>query len=184
MHYLHKILVYIPDAIPDQTGMSRDDLLNAIRTHASDETEGFYGTVYDWRETESAGRWTQQYPINVLLAEEGTERFLKELSEVKNGQTDEIQFCMDCLEKTVGTDLKCISEIVQKRQESTQVLEGVDFMTTYYLRHIATLLYGEYCSDSCFYNTYQCTACLYPADMDEIKRVPADWALVMFDYHN
>ena len=32
MHYLHKILVYIPDAVTDRDNYERSELIDAIRT--------------------------------------------------------------------------------------------------------------------------------------------------------
>lgn len=184
MHYLHKILVYLPEAIPDREGVSRNDVISAVRAYAENVTEDFYGTVFDWRETDTAGRWSNRYPVNVLLCEEDTERFQKELSEAREGQEKEIRFCMEHLEQTAGTDLAQIAKTVWKQCEPTQKLEGVDFMTTYYLNRIASLLNGDYDSDSCFYNSYQYTARLYPADIEKVKQAPADWAMALFDYHN
>lgn len=34
MHYLHKILVYIPDVVSDRRGCEKTELLEAIRNHA------------------------------------------------------------------------------------------------------------------------------------------------------
>lgn len=38
MHYLHKILVYIPSAIPAYEGATRDEILEAVKSHARNET--------------------------------------------------------------------------------------------------------------------------------------------------
>ena len=62
MHYLHKILVYIPSAIPAYEGATRDEILEAVRNHARNETEDFLGRVFDWREEYSAGGWESTYP--------------------------------------------------------------------------------------------------------------------------
>ena len=39
MHYLHKILVYIPDVVSDRRGCEKTELLEAIRNHAENQTE-------------------------------------------------------------------------------------------------------------------------------------------------
>ena len=39
MHYLHKILVYIPEITDTPNEMSREDLLKEIRSHADSTTD-------------------------------------------------------------------------------------------------------------------------------------------------
>ena len=88
MHYLHKILVYIPDAVTDRDNYERSELIDAIRTHAENTTEEFYQSVFDWRETDSAGSWSDEYPVNVLLAQDDVEQFIRELFGARNSQFD------------------------------------------------------------------------------------------------
>lgn len=184
MHYLHKILVYIPDAVEKSKEYERNEMINVIRTYAEYTTEDFSQIAFGWRETDSAGRWRNEYPVNVLLAEDDVERFINEVSTVKEIQANEIRTCLAKLEKTIGTDLKHITDVILKRHSYMEEMDGADFMTAYYLHSIAAQLYGEYLSNSFFYNTHNCTAFLYPEDMSTIKESPNDWALVMFDYHN
>ena len=85
--------------------------------HAENTTEEFYQSVFDWRETDSAGSWSDEYPVNVLLAQDDVEQFIRELFGARNSQFDEIQYSLEQLENTVGTDLKRIAEhIMQKRR--------------------------------------------------------------------
>ena len=42
MHYLHKILVYIPDVVSDRRDYEKTELLEAIRNHAENQTESYY----------------------------------------------------------------------------------------------------------------------------------------------
>ena len=77
MHYLHKILVFIPYVIESCGEISnKSDLMNEIRVYAECETEPYYTMAFDWRETQTAGRWENEYPENVLLAEDNTSRNL------------------------------------------------------------------------------------------------------------
>lgn len=83
MHYLHKILVYIPDALADADNCDLDETISAVRAYADSETEPYYGQAFDWRETETAGRWRNVYPENVLLAADDVDYFVEELENAK-----------------------------------------------------------------------------------------------------
>ena len=49
-----------------------------------------------------------------------------------------------------------------------------------HIRCVSQFLAGEYQISSRFYNTWEKTARLLPKDIDEIKKLPGDWALVQF----
>lgn len=55
MHYLHKILVYIPDAVSAEAEMTKEEKMDAVRSYADEQTADYYGSVFDWRETDCAG---------------------------------------------------------------------------------------------------------------------------------
>lgn len=184
MHYLHKILVYIPDAVADSDGMNRDELLNAVHTYAENETESYYGQAFDWRETSSAGHWSSSYPVNVLLASDDLALFMEELDNCQQVQRTEVNASLQELKKTVGTDLVQIVEGIWERNWEDEPNCGFTFMTAYYLHNLASLLYGTYYADSCFYKAHECTARLYRSDMETVRDKPESWALVVFDYHN
>lgn len=80
MHYLHKILVHIPDV--DDEGENKEEIKELIRSKAEDVTENYADQTFDWRETESAGRWKGEYPEQVYIAADNLDWFLKELEEV------------------------------------------------------------------------------------------------------
>ena len=90
MHYLHKILVHISDVEVHE----KNELIDAVRRYAENETEDAYGQAYDWRETDCAGRWSSEYPINVLFASDDVKRFVKELKDTMEVQKSEIQSCL------------------------------------------------------------------------------------------
>lgn len=184
MHYLHKILVHIPDAVADLDGMSQEELLDAVRTHAENETESYYGQAFDWRETASAGRWSNSYPVNVLLASNDPALFMEELDHCQQIQRMEINASLQELKKTVGTDLVQIADGIWEHNWEDEPNRGFTFMTAYYLHNLASLLYGTYYADSCFYNAHGCTARLYRSDMEAVREKSENWALVVFDYHN
>lgn len=184
MHYLHKILVHIPDAIDVVEETPREEILSAVTSYARNETERFYEKAYDWREDDSAGGWVEEYPQQAYLASEDLEWFIKELENVLHTQKAEITFALDHLKDTVGTDLlQIVSKLWSRDVRSDASSLNTTAMPAYHLRVLAELLYGEYRCDSCFYNTTENTARLFQRDLDEIRQNPSEWALVMFDYH-
>lgn len=184
MHYLHKILVYVPDVIgTSDENLSEKELFESIRSHAENETESFCEEVFDWRETDSAGRWSDRYPQQVYLAEKDLDWFIKELQDSIAAQRNEIEMCMEQLKSSVGTNLEDIVNGLWTRKAMYDSTDGFNVMTPYYLNEIAAHLYGRYRCDSYFYNVHDCTARLYNSDLDMIRQEPQNWALVMFDYH-
>lgn len=180
MHILHKILVHIPDAVACREGCDRDSLRSEIRNYAEDSTEIYCKEVFDWRETGTAGRWSSDYPVNVLLASEDAERFEKELQEVQCLQSEKIQTCLEDLKKTAGMDLE---QIVQALASRAQEQDHALWHSSYLFFCLASYLHGRYRCDSYFYNTYNNTARLYASDIERIRETPQDWAMVLFDYH-
>lgn len=184
MHYLHKILVYIPDALADADNCDLDETISAVRAYADSETEPYYGQAFDWRETETAGRWRNVYPENVLLAADDVDYFVEELENAKRNQCNEIDCCLAELKRTVGINLEKIINGILIRGSYEEELNGFNFMTPYYLHNISSHLHGDYRCDSYFFNSHDYTSRLYPTDFEKIKSNPTDWALVVFDYHN
>lgn len=187
MHYLHKILVYIP-YVKESCGESnnKSELINNIRMYAEHETEEYYGMAFDWRETRTAGRWESEYPENVLLAEDNVQKFVDELKTTMTNQKSYIDDALTKLKKTTGTNLE---ELVERQWGSDRYSfnEDDDLIietSMLNLMNIILMLDGTYTSDSMFYNTYNKTARLYPSDIRIAERYPEDWALVMFDYHD
>lgn len=68
MWILHKILIYIPDVGSIEHEACDTELIDSIRSYARIETEDFYPSVFDYRETENADSCDSNYPNNVLLA--------------------------------------------------------------------------------------------------------------------
>lgn len=184
MHFLHKILVHIPSAIDVVEETPRAEILNAVTCYARNETECFYERAYDWREDDSAGRWSDEYPQQAYLASEDLEWFMKELDEIQREQKYEIDFALKNLQESMGTNVAEIAtELWNRNSRNYDSTTGATDMSAYYLHVLAQFLYGEYRCDSCFYNTKEYTARLYQSDLDAIRGNPENWALVMFDYH-
>lgn len=174
MHYLHKILVHVPDCVEYEE--SWDEKRETIRSAAESGTEDFYERVFDWRETDCAGRWHEDYPEQVYLASDNIDWFVNELIEVRDSQDADIQSCMDQLKNSVGLDLEAIRKKIDEHENG--------FMLAYYLTRFADILSGHYISSSGFYNLRDDTAKVTQEIIEEIKAEPDKWALVMFDYHN
>lgn len=117
------------------------------------------------------------------FAEDDPEHFISELTAVIENQKEELQSCLAQLKNTVGTDLEEIAKRIFSQTADDVCRDGVTFMTSYYLHCAAAYLRGEYRCSSYFYNVHDCTARLYPADIEAVKSEPQNWALVMFDYH-
>lgn len=182
MHYLHKILVNVAE-LEKQEGHKLD--ADDVRCYAESSTDDYYNQAFDWRETDSAGRWEAEYPKQVYFASDDIEWFKKELNEVIAIQKDNLDSAVAQLRATCGTDLdKIIESLWQFNDVFDKQEDGANGMTAYYLSKVAQILHGEYKADSCFYNTNTYSARLYQSDIDEVIKVPENWALVMFDYHD
>lgn len=182
MHYLHKILVNVAE-LKRQEGHrpSKEE----VRYFAESSTENYYNQAFDWRETDSAGRWKTEYPKQVYFAAKDIEWFKKELNEVIAIQKNNIDSAVAQLRATCGTDLdKIIESLWQFNDVYDKRDDGANGMTAYYLSKVAQILHGDYKADSCFYNTATYSARLYPSDIEEVIKEPQNWALVMFDYHD
>lgn len=184
MHYLHRILVYIPDVSNDVISLKRDSLISTIRSHAESETEAFLGEVFDWRETDTAGRWSGEYPVNVLLGGDDPTALYNAVDECFQIQKSEIDHLIAILKSSVGVDIEQIANGIWERNYNDKPQNGFDWLTAFYLNRLSNLLYGHYIDESLFYNVHQYTARIYKSTLAALKEKPKDWALVMFDYHN
>ena len=180
MHVLHRILVHIPDAC-NVSGMEREEIIDSVRSQAESRTEEFADIVYDWRETETAGGWSEEYPENVLLGSESQERLIEELEEVRKFQCGEIEANLASFKERAGNSL---TAAVNMMQVSSEEQDGREVsMARYYLKKLAKLLCGEYNCDSGFYDTESYSARVDNGTLEKVRRKPEDWALVCFDYH-
>ena len=92
MHILVNHLVRMP-TVAQQTAFDeadREDTADALRRYAEDQTECFCDDAFDWRETETAGGWADEYPENVLFAVDDPESFTKRLVEIRNRQKEDV----------------------------------------------------------------------------------------------
>lgn len=169
MHALHKILVRV-----DDKDANRKEIIATARAEAQELTEEFYDRAFDWRETDTAGRWEDMYPENVLLSKEGIDKFVRELEAVRNYQHDQITMCVQQINK-VSTDLETIVE------NNIDVVQ--DHGILFEIKLLAELLSGDYVFDSGFFDSDWYSAKLTDGTIDKVKKDPDGWALVLFDYH-
>jgi len=173
MHILHKILVKINDKYIPEPSEDRDEFLDDIRRRAEELTDDYYEQAFDWRETETAGRWEDEYPVNVILSKDDIDRFIEELNGCIASQRREIDYHLENICKT-SSDIR---ELVKIDKENPGTTPNWD------LRCLSELMYGVYNCDSAFFNTEEYSAKITRYTIDEVKRTPDKWALVMFDCH-
>ena len=172
MHILHKILVRINGYSPI-IAKDREALINMVRHRAEEMTEEYYGQAFDCRETDTAGRWSGVYPVNVLLSSDNINIFVEELKDCLEFRISEMQYHLDNICK-VSSDIKTLFDIERRSPRS---------VPSWDLRCLSELMCGIYNFDSGFYNTEEYTAKITERTIETVKSSPDDWALVMFDYH-
>lgn len=172
MHALHKILVRINGHTPI-IATDREELINEIRHRAVSMTDEDYGKAFDWRETDTAGRWSEVYPVNVILSRDNIDIFVEKLKDCLESQISEMRYHLDNICK-VSSDIKTLFDIECSSPGS---------VPSWDLRCLSELMYGIYNFDSGFYNTEEYTAKITESTIEAVKSSPDDWALVMFDYH-
>ena len=167
MHALHRILVKVCDS---------RNTAGDIRSFAESETEGF-DEAYDWRETDSSGRWSDEYPENVIFGREKVNVLIGELNEVKDEQERTLKYHIRELKKDFPTLNLC--EMIKLMSIS----RSASSFSSYHLKCIAEALSGDYTFDSCFYDTTTGYATVDDRVIEKVKENPSEWALVLFDYH-
>jgi len=168
MHTLHRILV--------NTENLKTQDKNTTRDFADTETQDFYGTVFDWRETDNAGIWSNEFPDNVLLGSENLELIIQQIERCQELQKEEINHYLKLVKEKLGDSLTTITEVASNKSEEIS-------HQLYLLKKLASLLYGEYTFDSYFYDLDARTSKITSDTIDKIKQSPENWALVLFDYH-
>ena len=178
MHALHRILVYIPDVI----GVAYDsEYKDDIREFANTDTEMYGdGNVFDWRETDTAGRWSGDYPDNVIYAGDDLENVIRLLEIARAYQQEQIQWSLDRIRETFGTT--DVAEIIKTLADKEPNFETSWYL--YYVEHLVKILGGTYDFDSMFYNAAEGNSFITDSLIERIRKNPKDYALVLFDYHN
>lgn len=168
MHALHRILVKLED---------KDETIEEIRSVAKSETEDYYN-AYDWRETDTAGRWESEYPCNVILGRDEPDKIIDELLVVRDQQENILRHHVESLKKYCPS--MNIEDIIKNSPRSSF---GEGGLISYHLKCISGLLVGAYDFYSAFFNTEECDSIINDELINEIRKKPEDWAVVLFDCH-
>lgn len=184
MHILNRILVNVEEALEGKCDIDRSEVISMVRNYAEQETDCFYAIAYDWRETDTAGRWAAQYPENVLLGSEDPDQLCKEIAAAEISQKERLDSCLKILEEYASMPFSELVQTIWTRHVSLPVNAtfAADMASTCFII-IAKLLTGEYFSNSLFYDTDKRTARINPYTYMKIQENPGDWALVFFDQH-
>lgn len=179
MHSLHKILVNLKQFGP----ATPEELIRNARLRAEAETSEYADTAFDWRDTATAGRWAEEYPVNVMLGGSEPERIVKELEEAKSLQEGEMNEHFDNLGKAATCSLVDLKKAVFEHEEIAGKSSTRFSSVGYSLKCIGRLLSGDYYFSSYFYDTDSYTALITQETIQKVNACPSDWALVFFDYH-
>lgn len=160
MHALHKILLRV----------DKSETKDEIRRRAEEVTEEFCDKVYDWRETETAGHWSDRYPENVILSKDDVKRFLEELNDCIEHQRSEVHYHEER-----------VREVAFNIHDLVELSAEIECLAS--LLALKSLLYGDYTFDSQFYDVDDYSALINEQTIRKVEEAPDKWALVLFDYH-
>ena len=142
MHILHKILVYNEDGFD---GMLEKERISTARCMAENSTDSYFGDVYDWRETETAGAWSEEYPKQVYFADENLEWFINEIKESVQSQKAEIACYMERIKSKNGTDFEVlINGLLDDNLQPEAVSPRFNSDIAFALLKVSRLVYGDY----------------------------------------
>ena len=188
MFSTHAILVnttYASDAAnKNLSEMTKEEIKEMVINYATNETECFYGPVFDCRDL------VEDQPV--VFAADSWSLFEEILLAVDRDQKNYAKHMLNFLKREAGsTDVSEILSNLFLTRDRTADRDSVDPDTwswdylnigAWALRQLAYLIHGEYIFDSEFYDTYRRTA-LVPF-IATLKESPSEWALVQFVYHN
>lgn len=169
MHSLHRVLVYLPDALG--TSSDRDSMTEAVRSYAAERIDDYADSVFDWRE-DNAGRWSDDYPTNVLFANDDVDKFCGELCLCSEAHSNALCAYLESIKSRMGTlDLESIVS-----DENRRVVGD-------YITWVGQLISGDYTDDTQFYDTYRGIGVVWDDTIKDVRAHPENCALVLFDCH-
>ena len=186
MHFTTAILVHVPSAVDDDENnikeMTKEELTACVVNYAENETERFYGPVYDYRDL---------IENPVIFANENWKAFEDDLLERDRAQKgyaiSMLEYLSELTDKRDITDLVSSLFLANDRRATP---ESVDIKTwkwdhldqrSWALLEIARVIKGKFTAESGFYDTYRRTS-LVPF-IEKLKEEPDNWALVTYDCH-
>lgn len=190
MHKLQRVLVRLSDVFLTPESKTREQLEEGVRSYAKAMTDDYEGVVFDWRETETAGRWADEYPYrwaespcNVIFAQDDTENFIATLKNCNEYRRGVINAHLINLKYDVGTDLETIvaGALAAENEEKGY---GAYLKAPGTLYRLAEMLSDRYNDDAEIFNTAESNITyVSEALLNEIEERPTNFALVLFDMH-
>lgn len=168
MHTFVKYLVRIPDAA--EAGSfdkgSREEMENALRVYAEDQTNVYQDIVFDYRDfSEDA----------VIFAADDPDAFAGILQSVQAWTKAEAEEALKQITERCGTT--DLAQIVQ------QVESGRGDLAGYYFHCLADILDDRFNSDSIFFDIEDGTPSVTQHTFEKVMSRPEDWAIVIADQH-
>lgn len=165
----HLLLVFLPHLIYD--GDDEGTIKDKVASYAGSVLRRFQGSVY----SRALPSPFDDGGTNVLLCSEDPDQAIQELEKILAFQKSEVMYCLDRIEESTG---KAFGNVIRELYSDSS--EASCELSMEHIRCVSQFLAGEYQISSRFYNTWEKTARILPKDIDEIKKLPGDWALVQF----
>ncbi len=172
MHMLHTILVdrlTFSSFYPDAEGDPFDE--DRIRSVAFSCTAEFQGSVFDWRVTQTAGRWSSVYETNVWKGEDHPGKIPELLEQIRSCHRDQEKACIDF----IGNALYTIDQGSADPDLAYDALEAFTFLLE--------IKSGKYNFRSGFYDTGTGTSRITDELIEAVREKPEEYAAVFFDCH-
>lgn len=180
MPELHTLLVNTKSYT--SSPIERDELIEEIRAFAANITSRFSGIAFIYRETDNAGRWSEDYPENVMLGKEHPKQVVKELRSCLENQESALQNYITRLGHFADHSVRDLTEFIWKKRQTNDYSYTLGY-TAYNLKMIGKLLQGSYNFESGFYDTQMRTTLITGETLKKVEEHPENWALVFFDLH-
>ena len=188
MHSTHIILVNLAEDYDPEKSI--EEMKEIAYWIANEETERFYGSVFDSRHLLEEGE-DDDFPVPIVLSKENWSLFEDYLLSVDKAQKLYAKALMERVRANTGTsdlckllndtflshDRSCPMDEIEKNHWEWD--ECAD--TPWEINIVADLMHGVYNFDSQFYDTHRGTS-LVPF-LTQLKKSPDDWALVAFNCH-
>ncbi|ADQ41540.1 hypothetical protein Calkr_2071 [Caldicellulosiruptor acetigenus I77R1B] len=186
MHYAHFILVDVEELKEKEyKELNLQDLKEKVREYAEKATEDFHNHVFDWRETRTAGNWSNEFPDNVILGNQQSDKIREILNTVRTCQKEEIDSYVSILKEygwiqedgTIKVTLGKLKDLAEEKSNYEY------YLPFYYFWKLVSYLRREYMCNSFFYDTKTGSGYLSQHIYDKVYNNPERYAFVVFDYH-
>lgn len=176
MHSLHRLLIDITDPeLGLDDNMSKEEQIDLIRNFALTNSVA-QGYAYDWRTETDAGRWSDQYPNNLVLGKDDPQLIIDEVLCGRNYQDHYMDGLIIRAKDENIDNLETRWEIVktQDSKGSTNLLD---------IQLAANFLSGNYTFDSCFLFVNDDVPIVCDYIIDKVTNDPSKFAILFTDCH-